>query len=502
MAIAATTGKRSPIKKGTKKHREIILPTEIVQKIKSNGANEKDTLIGLRLAHAVYGRAIFNNFNLNEWFDVPFQTLRGVEHRYFVYLPLLNGVIEFNGSWQNKGGGGQCQKARFVCGGYHVTDFEAVPIATTEPTAQSDIEHLATATYKCLSLKIGSDILTAKTAFSRVKLIMAKYITATFTENWFMTNGKHMREINDDEHLQLARWVYDSQSKKWWLKKQVINHRAEKMTGKEYKNLCAYHEVTPIRYKRFYVLEVTDRRKFVIEKLKDIHESAFFTLNSIRTGEYVPRRNDTNKRLDSAFTASGSLLTKLILCNGQQLFSQDLSNSQWVILSRLILNSFENKTTFANIETKHFADIVKGFELTQDIIDFATHTAQGIVYDKFAEKNGLSRDDAKEAFMFFGFAPNESKHRFKKALTQTYPSVDAILAKFKDVHGYEQLPILLQRIESSLYVDYILNDCLKHRLEVLTKHDSIYFTEKSRKQAFEIMKRHLDKHLIGYHFKP
>ena len=506
-STAHSIGKQAPARKGTaKKHREIILPAEIVNKIKSNATTEREALIGLRLTYAIYGRAIFNKFSLNEWFDVPCETLKAVNFDYGKYLYTFKDVIEFNGSWHNpnkKGIKGYCQKARFVIGGYHVTDFESVPIVTTEPQAASDIEHLATAVYKRLSLKIGSDILTEKTPFFRAALIITKYLTATFTEDWFMSNGKHIKPINDDEWLQLAQWVYDSQSKKWWLKKQFVNqYKPEKMTGEEYKNLCAYHELPAIHYKGLYVIGVTDLRKFVIEKLKDIHESAFFVLNSIRTGEYLPRRNGTNYRMDYAFTASGSLMSKIICCGSEPLFCQDLSNSQWVILGRLILNSFECKARFANVDTKHFADIVKGFELTKDVHEFAEHTGIGKVYDMFAEKNGLTRDDAKEAFMFFGFARNSTQHRFKTALTNTYPSVDAILTKFKDVHGYEQLPILLQRIESSLFVDCILADCLKNRLDVLTKHDSIYFTEKSRKKAIEKMKKHLDKHLISYHFKP
>ena len=493
----------------TKAKKEIILPKQVVDKIKSNATNEREALIGLRLAYAMYSRALFNKFALNEWFDVPWEVLRAIHGNYSTYTYTLEGVIEFNGSWHNpKGKKGYCQKARFILGGYHITDFAAIPTAAKEQQANSTIEQQATAVYKCLSLKIGSDILTEKTPFFRASLIIAKYLTATLTADWFMTNHKHLRTINDDEELPLCRWVQDENTKQWQLKEQKKTDNkgkeyTKKMTGAKYKELCAYHQMTPIRYnKKGYVVGVTDINQFTAEKLKDIQVSAFFVLNAIRTGEYVPHRNDGNTRLDSAFTAMPNILTKLILLNGQPLLCQDLSNSQWVILGRLILNSFEGKTYFANIDTTHFADIVKGFKLTQDVKDFAEHTGMGRVYDEFAAANKLTRDDAKEAFMFWGFAKNRTPHRFKEALTGTYPTVNAIIEKFKAVHGHKQLPILLQRIEAALYIDFILADCLNNRLEVLTKHDSIYFTVKSKKKAIEIMIKHLDKHLVNYHLKP
>ena len=73
--------------------------------------------------------------------------------------------------------------------------------------------------------------------------------------------------------------------------------------------------------------------------------------------------------------------------------------------------------------------------------------------------------------------------------------------KIKVVEGHAQLPILLQRIESSLFIDCIFADCIKQRLSALPKHDSSYFTAKSRKKAIEIMTKHLDKHLINYNLK-
>ena len=153
-----------------RKEREIILPTQVIEKIKSNAKTDKEAAIGLQLAHAIYSRAVFQKFDLHEFFDVPFQTLKGVCHGYNSYLHLLKGVIEFNGSWQAKNGNGQCQKAKFIVGGYHLTDFAAVPMATKPTKPTNNLEAAAAAVYKRLSIRIGNEVLTSKTPFFRASL--------------------------------------------------------------------------------------------------------------------------------------------------------------------------------------------------------------------------------------------------------------------------------------------------------------------------------------------
>ena len=515
--------------------REVILPSEVVERIKSNSETEKQAAIGLQLAHAIYSRAVFQKFDLHEFFDVPFQTLRGVEYKYFNYLHLLKGVIEFNGSWQAKNGNGQCQKAKFIVGGYHLTDFAAVPMATKPTKPTNDLEAAAASVYKRLSIKIGNEVLTSKTPFFRASLILSKFLTATFTEQYFKENGKHLKAINAEERLQIGEWQFDEKMKSWYVAKRFYEKNGKKYaitaTGKNYKNDCAYTDALPLRYKNLYVTGVTDLKQFIDKKLGDIQTSAFFTLNAIRTGDYLPHRNDTNTRLDSAFTALPNILSKNIFLDGQPLIFKDLANSQFNILARLIQNSFEGKSHFADINTTNFVKIVQNFQMSGDVAEFRDAAASGQLYEKFATlankilyekfadkqglnrndevlckdfaiKNGLSRDDAKPIFMFVAFSKPNTPHHFKKVFAETYPSVFAIIQKFKKEYGHEQLPILLQRIESSIFVDHILSDCLKNRLSVLTKHDSIYFVQSEQNKVLSIVNKHLDRHLVQYDLKP
>lgn len=485
--------------------REIILPNKVIKQIKSTAKNEREAAAGLQIAHAIYSRAIFQKWDLTAWFDVPYQTLRGVEYRYFKYLYTLKNVIEFNGSWQAKKGEGQCQKARFIVGGYHIADFEAVPIATKPQPITSDLEAAAIAVYRRLSLKIGSDILTPKTPFFRASLILSKFLTATFTDQYFKESGKHLKPINDTEALQIGEWCFNKDVKSWCVSKRFRtikgNEIAETMTGVKYKEHCQYHKIEPLRYKKTYVLGVTKQKQFIDAKLNDIQRSAFFTLNAIRNGEYTPHRNDVNRRLDSAFTALPNILSKHVLLDGQPLLCQDLANSQFVILARLILNSFEGKRKFADVDTTDFVKTVQGFKMSDDVKQYCKTAANGTIYDDFAKMNELSRHEAKEAFMFIAFSKPTNQHRFKKVFAKTYPSVFAIIQKFKTDNGHEQLPILLQRIESSIFIDHVLSDCLKNGLSVLTKHDSIYFIEKEKGKVMHYVKTHLNKHLISYKLK-
>ena len=485
--------------------REVILPSEVIERIKSNSETEKETAIGLQLAHAIYSRAIFQKFDLHEFFDVPFQTLRGVEYRYFNYLHLLKGVIEFNGSWQAKKGNGQCQKARFVVGGYHLTDFAAVPMAIKPTKPTNDLEAAAASVYKRLSIKIGSEVLTSKTPFSSASLILSKFLTATFTDQYFTENGKHLKTINADERLQLGEWSFDEKTKIGYITKRFYEKNGKKYaitaTGENYKNNCAYVDSLPLRYKNLYVTGVTDLKKFIGAKLADIQTSAFFTLNSIRTGDYLPHRNDTNARLDSAFTALPNSLSKHIFLDLEPLICKDLANSQFTILARLIQNSLKGEIQFANIDTEQFTKVVRDFTMSDDIATYCQTAANGTLYDDFASKNALSRTDAKEVFMFVAFSKSTTPHRFKKVFAKTYPSVFSIIQKFKKDNGHAELPILLQKIESSIFVDHILSDCLKNRLKVLTKHDSIYFAKNEQNKVLSIIKKHLDKHLIKYVLK-
>lgn len=169
------------------------------------------------------------------------------------------------------------------------------------------------------------------------------------------------------------------------------------------------------------------------------------------------KRNSTNNRLDTNLTnLPAPLFDHLLKENG--MVELDLMNSQPALLSHIL------KT-----------DMVQG----EDIKLFHSLTNKTGFYEYMAQNTLLTRDDAKIMIfqVFFGVANGRSN--LNKIFRELFPTVDNWINNYKAKNPKKgSFAILLQRLESNLFIDNIYYPLLQQGIVCFTKHDSVSFFAK------------------------
>jgi len=206
-------------------------------------------------------------------------------------------------------------------------------------------------------------------------------------------------------------------------------------------------------------------------------------------------RNDTNLRLDSNLTNLKSDYLSLLTIDDQRLSQIDLKNSQFRFFV-MLLEQCERQIMFgpkrdANLFTEllsaqtaksEFKVRLKGgkeIEYIQKI--YWTETGQQI-----------TRTEAKKLMFTVAFSSYRYCPIGKKVLQKHLPSIIAVIDGFKKARvselssgefrvssqeardkGNASFAVMLQQVESVVFVDKILAECHNRSLKVLSKHDSI-----------------------------
>jgi hypothetical protein len=259
--------------------------------------------------------------------------------------------------------------------------------------------------------------------------------------------------------------------------------------------------------------------------------------------DYRVRRDLTSYRANSVLTQMNSALRKFIFLKGDQkhrmkLYSIDLSNSQPFFLSVLLKlfqlfpsNIISNNTIdtsfglvflshicFLEIQYAQYPSKTKilktlkelgmleesedgavrlrmpkirtgrhGRNREQEIQMFFEACQEGRIYEKLmefhnSEKCGkqLTRDEIKRLFIIYLFALNKTRSEvIKPLMMEHFPYIHALLKEVKK-HDHAILPVLLQCLESHLFLDVVarrLRD--ETEIEFATLHDSIITTEEN-----------------------
>ncbi len=250
-----------------------------------------------------------------------------------------------------------------------------------------------------------------------------------------------------------------------------------------------------------------------------------FSIESLKHNRYF-KRNKTNYRLDTNLTNLKSELRKFIKGDYVEI---DLSNSQPFFLG-LILKYYSRKKTSkiffrdlidikGNTNTKHDPLVniylndyqqrkVKRLEslLTKGYRVFSTcHqkqvngvfgeqlkryfelTGKGIFYEEVFKQLGLkNRSEAKEIMFQILFSKNEHFEQNKKKFTEIFPLVESFTSEFKS-RDHTQLAILLQTLESFVFIDIVSALLFENGITPLTVHDSVIVEYKQAVRAQEII---------------
>lgn len=219
---------------------------------------------------------------------------------------------------------------------------------------------------------------------------------------------------------------------------------------------------------------INDEGKFKIDTIegfiyKKRHAINFYYQNSItrlKNKNYMASRNETNNRLDTNLTNMSSLLVDEI-CLQNNLVQIDLASSQFTLFS----NHLTNKLT------------------TDDFIRFKTLSSSGNLYNNIQQELGLkSVKEAKNAMFEILFSGRNNKTFFKRKLKEVFPSVVEWIDTYKKEHGDNEFSIMLQRIESELFIDKVLKRLKKLKYFCLTKHDSLIIKRGDYEAIMDIVK--------------
>lgn len=196
--------------------------------------------------------------------------------------------------------------------------------------------------------------------------------------------------------------------------------------------------------------------------------------------------DDTSGRYHSNLTNMPKTLRQFVRINGKPLTNIDVKNCQ-PFLSIMILTNPSKIAHFAkyppfalllrNLRVRHTADVKK-------YIDLAVN---GEIYEylfKELQARGLNyktRDEVKRQFLIILYDKNADNPRSRKVFAEIFPEVNRIFSLVRGnergdkFRSYQRFAILLQKIESHIILNIILNRINNEHPNIIavTIHDSI-----------------------------
>jgi hypothetical protein len=225
---------------------------------------------------------------------------------------------------------------------------------------------------------------------------------------------------------------------------------------------------------------IQDKNRFLIinaEEFIKLKKNAYYTtynssLDNIYNGSYYINRNTTNNRLDSVITnMCGILIDKICLDN--KLVQIDLKNSQFAILSYVIPTELY---------------------LYDDVKNFIEQSQNGTLYEYIQKELLLdNRKQAKQITFEVLFSSQNNKSNNMKFFKELFPNLLKWINDYKKTNGYESFSIMLQKMESTIFIDGIYTDLIKRKIWCLTKHDSIICKDKDYNSVKTIMENYFNK---------
>jgi hypothetical protein len=240
-----------------------------------------------------------------------------------------------------------------------------------------------------------------------------------------------------------------------------------------FKGLQRFNHSINIDFPRLYELtEIELSKEEDLKKRENKRVSWLRNLAKLEGWSLYAHRNSTNNRLDTNYTSfPKALLNEIKESNG--LREIDAVNSQPAILANLIKDKVKD--------------------------DYVQDAINGQLYDKVAKEMNWTREKTKHGIMVTFFSPENHSNKLKSALIKLYPETMKYIDDFKTQNGYKQLAISMQKKESELYIDGVLDKVYSLGITAISKHDSIIFHERDEVQVKKIIDEVLNT--SGYELK-
>ena len=295
---------------------------------------------------------------------------------------------------------------------------------------------------------------------------------------------------------------------------------------------------------------------FIKRKRRHLVRSYCDQLLRIKHRNIYSDRNETNLRLDSNLTNLKSDFISLLHMDGQRLGQIDLKNSQFRFFV-MLLEQAERELLYGTVEnefprTQFSSELaakqsfilrikeegkIEGNQVTLLSILFARHCIKntassrslsadyklfrklvktGQLYEHIMQvhwaETGQEITRAQAKKMMFGIS--FSSHRYwpeaKRIIAKAFPTIVAMMDDFKKEmirqystpdlsesqardRGNASFAVMLQQVESLVFIDRILAQCHKSGIKALSKHDSIVFRQSDRSYVAAIIIKVLNK---------
>ncbi|MDA9182535.1 hypothetical protein N9O51_05020 [Saprospiraceae bacterium] len=262
--------------------------------------------------------------------------------------------------------------------------------------------------------------------------------------------------------------------------------------------------------------------KFIEIKVNGELKAFRTKLENIIYANWRVSRNSTNARLDSNYTNLDAYLHQYITIQNNKTKSIDLCNSQFTLFANILYSIRYNNTILyssSNLSLlNEFYSYCKMFTmsevlLAEDVTRFCESAFNGTLYTDIANTIDIDtsldhetrRKKAKTiAFeLFFGsssFGDSENKKSIKSAYPNVVDIIDGFKASktaidkvkyyedaylFKSLNkgkgflqtGYRYFSVMLQQLESRIFIDEIYKPLLDDGQLILSMHDSFIFQE-------------------------
>lgn len=220
-----------------------------------------------------------------------------------------------------------------------------------------------------------------------------------------------------------------------------------------------------IQYKtNFYIDEVDE---FIIRKENDLRLLFRKNIFDIKHKIFRISRNETNNRLDYNLTNMKSDLLEYLLLDNEELVELDIANAQFAILCSLTTNLDSN---------------------------FIEHTQSGNLYQYIASELNISVSESKS--LMFRVAFDKVKTN-QDSIRNIFPITMKFIDNYKNENGYKAFSNLLQKQESLLMIDGVLNYLHSKDVLVFTIHDAV----RVKKSEAEVIRNMIQEYFTENNFK-
>ena len=216
---------------------------------------------------------------------------------------------------------------------------------------------------------------------------------------------------------------------------------------------------------------IVERDYFIMEQKNFLRTAWTSSVDNLADESTLyAKRNNTNYRLDTNFTNLSSELYEIILRHNDMV-ECDLMNSQPAFLAHIL-----NTQDICESELALYNDLTFGHGL----------------YEYF-RKWGLDRQRAKKMIFTVFFGKNKHQNKYTQIFKEAFPNISNYIGSYKWENGDNAFAILLQTIESRVFIDGIYYKLNELGIPVFTKHDSIAYFHRDKDVVERVIRERFDR---------